>query len=202
MAVIILMVSLKGQRRAVGQVLIEAQGQGLFGNVAAGLVGIEAIGKGVILSPFHVAADEPAGLARTAAVGQGVAVHAPRSGVGIERRLVAVALFGDDIDDAAHGPAAVADGTAALGDFNALNSTDTGEVCQIDAPPPVARSLGIGQTLTVDEDQDPVVTVQFDVGRNARHHLIDGNARDPLEGLPDRRIAVFVHLLGGNDGRI
>ena len=63
MAVILLMVSLKGQRRVVGQVLIEAQGQGLFGNVAAGLVSIETAGKGIILSPLQVAADEPACLA-------------------------------------------------------------------------------------------------------------------------------------------
>lgn len=161
MAVIILMVSLKGQRRVVRQVLIEAQGQRLSGNVAAGLIGIEAAGKGVILTALHVAADEPAGLARTAAVTQCVAVHAPRSGVGIESRLLAVPLLGDDVDDTAHGPTAVADGTTTLGDFNALNSTDTGEVCQIDAAPAVARSLSIGQTLTVDEDQDPVVTVQL-----------------------------------------
>ena len=129
-------------------------------------------------------------------------MHAPRSGVGVEGRLLAVPLLGYNVDDTAHGSTAVADGTAALGDFNALNSTDTGEVCQIDAAPAVARSLSIGQTLTVDEDQDPVVTVQFDVRRNARHHLIDGNAGDPLKGLPDRRIAVFVHLLGSNNGCI
>ena len=81
----------------------------------------------------------------TGAVGQRIAVHAPRAGVGVEGRLVAVAFFGDDIDDAADGPAAVTDGTAALGDFDVIDSTDAGKVGQIDAPPPVAGPLALAR---------------------------------------------------------
>lgn len=105
----------------------------------------------------------PARRASPAAVGQGIAVHPPGTGVGIEGRFAAVPLLGNDIDDAADSAAAVAHGAAALSDFDVVDSPDTGQAGQIDAAPAIAGALGIGQTLTVDEDQDPVVTIELDI---------------------------------------
>ena len=111
-------------------------------------------------------------------------------------------FFGDDIDDAADSAAAVAHGAAALGDFDVVDSPDAGQAGQIDAAPAIAGALGIGQTLTVDEDQDPVVAIELDVRRDARHHFIDGHAGDALQGLLDRRIVMAFHILGRNDCRV
>ena len=83
-----------------------------------------------------------------------------------------------------------------------VDSPDAGQAGQIDAAPAIAGALGIGQTLTVDEDQDPVVAIELDVRGDARHHFIDGHAGDALQGLLDRRIVMTFHILGRNDCRV
>ena len=127
---------------------------------------------------------------------------APGTRVGIEGRFTAVAFLGDNIDHTADGTAAVAHRAAALGDFDVVDGADTGKGRQIDTAPAVAGTLGVGQILAVDEDQDAVVAVQFHVRRDAGHHFIDRHACHALQGVLDRHIVVRFHLPRRDDRRI
>ena len=166
------------------------------------MVRIGPVRKGIVLPLFQAAADKPARRTGPAAVGQGVAVHPPGAGIGIEGRFATVPFLGDDIDDTADGTAAVADGATALGDFDVVDGPDAGQTGQIDAAPAIAGTLGVSQALAVDEDQDPVVAIEFDIRGNTGHHFVDRYTRDALQGLLDRCILVGFHVFRRNDGRI
>ena len=103
-------------------------------------------------------------------------MRSPRARIDVQRRPVLAASFRNDVDDAADSAAAVADGPAALGHFNPFDMVDAGQGLQIDGAAAIGGALGIGNRLAVDEDENPVVAVQADIGRRSRHLFRHGDA--------------------------
>ena len=77
-----------------------------------------------------------------------------------------------------------------------------GQTGQIHASPAVATALGVGQALSVDEDEHPVITVELDEGRNTRYLFVDGDAGHALQCFLDGLVPVGLDVLPGDDGRI
>ena len=127
MATVILMIGLERKGTIFGQVLVQSQIERLAENITAGMIRIDAMGKGIILAPFHAAAYQPGRIPLPATVREGVAMHAPGTGISRKRRFVVICFFRNDIDDTADGTAAIADRSAAFRHFDMVDRCCAGQ---------------------------------------------------------------------------
>ena len=112
------------------------------------------------------------------------------------------ALFRNDVDRAAYGTGSVANGTAALDDLNFGNRINSRQGSQIHRAPPVRRTLGIAYVLSVHENVDTVVAVQFYEGCSAGNHTVNDDAVYLPQYVFHGFVIVGADFLLRKDGRL
>ena len=127
-----------------------------------------------------------------AAVGQGVAVHPPGAGIGIEGRFATVPFLGDDIDDTADGTAAVSFYTAEDGTRRSANRDVTEKTAAL------ADEIA-ALTLTACVDYDPAEGAAAVCGLDTPEVTLTVNYL--ADNSAERTLILAVGLSTGDGGR-